>query len=145
MLLVVLLEIFARILTKFASDFSGFFAADYVAALDGQTVIPGGWLNHNWIQVAHQLIDCITGFSYSFGMTCIILFVMNLFPSLSLRASEDAEIVGIDEAEIGEFAYDFVERERDYDHSPIVEGSTMENASITDRPMRDEEKSTVYS
>jgi ammonium transporter, Amt family len=41
---------------------------------------------------------------------------MNLIPGLSLRASEEAEIVGIDEAEIGEFAYDFVEKERDYIH-----------------------------
>ena len=39
---------------------------------------------------------------------------MNLIPGLSLRATEDAEIEGIDEAEIGEFAYDFVEKERDY-------------------------------
>ncbi len=43
---------------------------------------------------------------------------MNLFPGLSLRASEDAEIQGIDEAELGEFAYDFVEKERDYVHLP---------------------------
>ena len=34
---------------------TGVFAADYVAALDGVTVIPGGWVNHNWIQVAYQL------------------------------------------------------------------------------------------
>ena len=95
---------------------SGIFAADYIAALDGVTVIPGGWINHNWIQVAHQLTDAVTGFSYSFGMTCIILFIMNLTPGLSLRASEEAEIIGIDEAEIGEFAYDFVEKERDYVH-----------------------------
>ena len=52
-------------------------------------------------------------------MTCVILFVMNLIPGLSLRVSEEAEIVGIDDAEIGEFAYDFVERERDYDHLPL--------------------------
>src|SRR3981189_935483 len=85
----------------------GLFAADYIAALDG-TKIPGGWINHNWIQLAHQAADSITGFSYSFGMTCVILFVMNLIPGLSLRASEEAEIQGIDEAELGEFAYDFV-------------------------------------
>ena len=41
---------------------------------------------------------------------------MNLIPGLSLRASEEAEIIGIDDAEIGEFAYDYVERERDYIH-----------------------------
>jgi Amt family ammonium transporter len=51
-------------------------------------------------------------------MTCIILFLMNLVPGLSLRATEEAEITGIDEAEIGEFAYDFVEKERDYIHGP---------------------------
>ena len=43
---------------------------------------------------------------------------MNLIPGLSLRCTEEAEIIGIDEAEIGEFAYDFVERERDYLHLP---------------------------
>jgi Amt family ammonium transporter len=90
------------------------FAANYIAALDGYTVILGGWLNQNWIQLAYQLCDCVTGFSYSFGVTCIILFVMNLIPGLTLRATEEAEIEGIDEAEIGEFAYDFVEKERDY-------------------------------
>jgi Amt family ammonium transporter len=95
---------------------TGFFAADYIAHLDGVTIIPGGWLNRHWIQLAYQLCDCVTGFSYSFGVTSIILFVMNLIPGLSLRASEDAEIEGIDEAEIGEFAYDFVEKERDYIH-----------------------------
>jgi len=52
---------------------------------------------------------------------------MNLIPGLSLRASEEAEIVGIDEAEIGEFAYDFVEKERDYIHLPRgIEGEIID-------------------
>lgn len=38
---------------------------------------------------------------------------MNLVPGLSLRASEEAEILGIDDAEIGEFAYDYVELTRE--------------------------------
>ncbi len=38
---------------------------------------------------------------------------MNLIPGLSLRVSEEAEIVGIDDAEIGEFAYDYVELTRE--------------------------------
>lgn len=38
---------------------------------------------------------------------------MNLIPGLSLRASEEAEILGIDDAEIGEFAYDYVELTRE--------------------------------
>lgn len=82
---------------------TAFFAADYIAHLDGVTVIPGGWLNHHWIQLGYQLADSVSGGAYSFVMTSIILFVMNLIPGLHLRATEEAEILGIDDAEIGEF------------------------------------------
>lgn len=92
---------------------TAFFAADYIAHLDGFSVISGGWLNHNWIQLGYQLADSVSGGVYSFGGTCIILFVMNLIPGLSLRATEEAEILGIDDAEIGEFAYDYVELTRE--------------------------------
>lgn len=80
------------------------FNRDYIAHLDGVTVIPGGWLNHHWVQLGYQLADALAGFVYSFGGTCIILFLMNLIPGLSLRATEEQEIIGIDDAEIGEFA-----------------------------------------
>lgn len=33
---------------------------------------------------------------------------MHYIPGLSLRANEDAELLGIDDAEMGEFAYDYV-------------------------------------
>jgi Amt family ammonium transporter len=92
---------------------TGFFAANYIAHLDGYTVIPGGWLNRNWIQLAYQLADSFTGGGYSFVGTSIILFVMNLIPGLHLRSTEEAEILGIDDAEIGEFAYDYVELTRE--------------------------------
>jgi Amt family ammonium transporter len=92
---------------------TAFFAADYIAHLDGTTNIPGGWLNQNWIQLAYQLADSVAGGAYSFGGTCIILFVINLVPGLKIRATEEAEILGIDDAEIGEFAYDYVELTRE--------------------------------
>lgn len=91
---------------------TAFFAADYIAHLDGATVIAGGWLNHNWVQLGYQLADCVAGFSYSFVMTCVILFLMNLVPGLSLRASAEEEDVGLDDAQLGEFAYDYVELSR---------------------------------
>lgn len=78
--------------------------SDYIAHLDGMTVIPGGWINKHYIQLGYQLADSVTGFAYSFVGTCIILFVLNLIPGLSLRAPEEDEIMGIDDAEIGEFA-----------------------------------------
>lgn len=56
------------------------------------------------MQLAYQLADSAAGFAYSFGGTCIILFFMNFIPGLKLRASEEAEVLGMDDSEIGEFA-----------------------------------------
>lgn len=92
---------------------TAFFAYDRIAALDGVSRIDGGWLNQHWIQLAYQLADSFGGGLYSFCGTCLILFIMNLIPGLRLRATEDAEILGIDDAEIGEFAYDYVELTRE--------------------------------
>jgi hypothetical protein len=79
-------------------------SSDYIVHLDGFSEISGGWLNQHWIQLAYQLADSVSGFAYSFGGSCAILFVMNIIPGLSLRATEEEELLGIDDAEIGEFA-----------------------------------------
>lgn len=96
---------------------TGLFAADYIAALDGYTVISGGWVNHNWVQLAIQLADSASGFIWSFVMTSGILllisFTSRFIPALKLRATLEEEEMGIDDAEIGEFAYDYVELVRD--------------------------------
>ncbi|KAI1817217.1 ammonium transporter [Poronia punctata] len=91
---------------------TGIFAADYIAALDGSSEIPGGWINHNYIQLAYQIADSVAGFSYAFVLTCIILFLLNLVPGLSLRVSPEDEDTGIDDVQLGEFAYDYVELQR---------------------------------
>ncbi|KAK4679916.1 ammonium transporter Amt1 [Podospora pseudoanserina] len=91
---------------------TGIFAADYIAALDGATAIDGGWVNQNYIQLGYQLADSVAGFAYSFVMTCLICFVLNLIPGLSLRVSPEVEEIGLDDAELGEFAYDYVELSR---------------------------------
>ncbi|EKG19441.1 Ammonium transporter [Macrophomina phaseolina MS6] len=96
---------------------TAFFAADYIAALDGATQIDGGWINHNWVQLGYQIADSVAGGAYSFGGTCIILAVLGFLgtwvPALRLRATEEEEILGIDDVEIGEFAYDYVELARE--------------------------------
>ena len=106
---------------------TGLFAANYIAHLDGFSEIDGGWLNRNYIQLAYQIADCVSGFAYSFFGTCLILFIMNFIPGLSLRASEEAEIAGIDDAELGEFAYDYVEHRRDIPYSSeVLNGQSVE-------------------
>ncbi|KAK5168270.1 uncharacterized protein LTR77_006839 [Saxophila tyrrhenica] len=96
---------------------TGVFAADYIAHLDGYTQIPGGWLNGNWVQIGYQAADSATGMAYSFAVTCIILillsFVGRFIPALRLRVDRAEEEQGIDDVEIGEFAYDFVELVRE--------------------------------
>ncbi|KAF7562194.1 hypothetical protein G7046_g1950 [Stylonectria norvegica] len=92
---------------------TAFFASKHIAALDGTTRIKGGWLDHHWEQMGFQLADSFTGGLYSFSGTCLILCILNMIPGLRLRATEEAEILGIDDAEIGEFAYDYVELTRE--------------------------------
>ncbi|KAG9302072.1 hypothetical protein G9A89_021116 [Geosiphon pyriformis] len=88
---------------------TGIFAEKAIANLDG-TDIPGGWLDHHWIQICYQLADSVAGASYSFFVTLIILTVMNKFPYMSLRSDPEAEAKGLDEAELGELAYYHVDR-----------------------------------
>lgn len=78
--------------------------SDYIIRLDGYSTNQGGWLNGHWVQLGYQVADSAAGGGYSFIVTCLILFIMNLIPGLSLRADEESEILGIDDAEIGEFA-----------------------------------------
>lgn len=71
-------------------------------------MIPGGWLDHHYIQLAYQLADSMAGLSYSFVMTTIILWIMHYIPGCRMRCDEETEILGVDDAEMGEFAYDYV-------------------------------------
>lgn len=107
---------------------TAFFAADYIARLDGVQTIRGGWLNQNWIQLPIQLADSFSGGLYSFAGTCVILFIMNLIPGLHLRVAEESEILGVDDTEIGEFAYDYVELTREVLNDADTDG--VEAASV---------------
>ncbi|EAU82151.2 ammonium transporter [Coprinopsis cinerea okayama7 len=92
---------------------TGIFAQASVAGFDGATEIPGGWLDKNWVQLGYQIADSVAGFGYSFVVTTLILWVMHYIPGLRLRCSEETEILGIDDAEMGEFAYDYVGLEQE--------------------------------
>jgi Amt family ammonium transporter len=80
---------------------TGFMAADYIAHLDGFSVIQGGWVNRHWVQLAIQLADSVAGMAYSFVMTTTILLIMAFVgtkvPAMRLRVSEEEEERGIDD------------------------------------------------
>jgi len=112
---------------------NGLFGTNYIPALDGvmtgSSAIAGGWFSQHWVQLAYQLAYIGATCAYSFTMTMIILVIMNYIPGLRLRVSIEEERGGIDEAELGEFAFDFVEVRRDYDSwadSNLIEGRIRE-------------------
>jgi Amt family ammonium transporter len=96
--------------------FNAFFAADYIIGLDGVNtgIINGGWLNHNWKQLYIQVAYIVATTAYAFVMSAILAIIINFIPGLHLRASEEAELLGMDDDQLGEFAYDYVEVRRDY-------------------------------
>jgi Amt family ammonium transporter len=96
--------------------FNGLFAADYIIGLDGVStgIINGGWINHNWKQLYIQVAYVVACTAYSFVVSALIAGLVNLVPGLNLRASEEAELLGMDDDQLGEFAYDYVEVRRDY-------------------------------
>ncbi|CZR65490.1 related to ammonium transporter MEAA [Phialocephala subalpina] len=106
--------------------FNGLFAADYIIGLDGVStgIINGGWLNHNYKQLYIQIAYIVACTAYSFVVSAAIAGLINLVPGLNLRASEEAEMLGMDDDQLGEFAYDYVEVRRDYlAWTPETQGS----------------------
>jgi Amt family ammonium transporter len=110
--------------------FNGFFAANYIIGLDGVStgLINGGWVNHNWKQLYIQFAYIVTCTAYSFVVSAAIAGLINLVPGLNLRASEEAELLGMDDDQLGEFAYYYVELSRDY----LAWSTTTEEMEITE-------------
>ncbi|KAK4191765.1 putative ammonium transporter [Podospora australis] len=95
--------------------FNGFFAADYIIGLDGINMeAAGGFLNHHYKQLYIQVAYVVAATAYTFVVSAIIAKLIDLIPGLHLRASTEAELLGMDDDQHGEFAYDYVEVRRDY-------------------------------
>nr|AGM18781.1 low-affinity ammonium transporter [Endocarpon pallidulum] len=95
---------------------NGFLGSDAVVGLDGVNtgLGYGGGLIGNWKQLYIQLAYIVAATAYAFVMSAIIAYGINFIPGLHLRASEEAELLGMDDDQLGEFAYDYVEVRRDY-------------------------------
>lgn len=104
--------------------FNALFGADYIIGLDGVNsslentttgTLAGGWVSpHNYRQLYIQVAYIVAVTAYAFVMSALIAYAINLIPGLHLRASEEAELLGMDDDQLGEFAYDYVEVRRDY-------------------------------
>jgi len=117
---------------------NAFFASKDLVALDGVTSIPGGWLDHNWKQLYKQVTYICATCAYNFVMTAAICKLLDLSPGLCLRASEEAEELGMDDDQIGEFASDYVELRRNFWDPPTMSQENLdEKVNSRDSPSDD--------
>ncbi|KAH0555822.1 hypothetical protein GP486_006232 [Trichoglossum hirsutum] len=78
------------------------FSAD-IAKLDGYTIIDGGWLNHNWVQLGKQLADATAGMSWSSFITLVILLAMEGFTYLRGKRRGPGSLLVTDATCISEY------------------------------------------
>ncbi|BGP26862.1 ammonium transmembrane transporter [Rhodotorula toruloides] len=101
------------------SVLTGLFADARVVDFDGYTVIPGGWINHHYVQLGWQLASATSILAYTAVVTYILIFIVDHIPGLKVRCSEDDEIIGMDESQTGEHGYDYVSIRRDLEDGPL--------------------------
>ncbi|KDN53302.1 ammonium transporter [Tilletiaria anomala UBC 951] len=112
---------------------TGIFTQASVANNDGYLVIDGGWLDGNWIQLPKQIAWCAVTVAWAAVVTWILMFVIDHIPYIGpFRSTELAEIIGLDEDQCGEYAYDYARVNRD------LEGNCDRNlTSARDEPYLD--------
>jgi ammonium transporter, Amt family len=84
--------------------FNGLFATTDVISLDNvNTTTRGGFLDQNYKQLYIQIVYIIACSGYVFVATALIAKIFCLIPLLNLRASDQAELIGIDDDQVGPF------------------------------------------
>jgi len=111
--------------------FTGVFCQASVAFNDGYTIIPGGWIDGNFVQVGYQLAWCCACWGWTFVVSYALLFIIDKIPYCNFRASDEAEVVGMDEADLGEFAYDYAQVRRNVHHT--LDGDDIVYSGTTSR------------
>ncbi|KAH7329044.1 ammonium permease MepC [Stachybotrys elegans] len=95
--------------------FNAFFGNGTVIALDGVNAgISAGFLDGNYVVLGWQIAAIVAASAWAFVVSAIIAKAIDLIPGLKLRASEEAELLGMDDDQHGEFSYDYVEVRRDF-------------------------------
>jgi ammonium transporter, Amt family len=113
--------------------FNAFFGSSTIIGLDGVNMgFIGGFLDSNWRQLYVQIAYIVACTAYAFVMSAIIAKLIDFVPGLKLRASEEAELLGMDDDQHGEFSYDYVEVRRDFlAWSPHQQEQTSDGVKIT--------------
>ena len=90
--------------------FNGFFGTTEVISLDNvNTTIPGGFLDRNYRQLYVQVAYICACCGYVFVVTAAIAKLLCMIPGLNLRASDHAELIGIDDDQVRRFGFSYSE------------------------------------
>lgn len=80
---------------------NAFFGTSAIISLDGvNTSVVGGFLDSNWKQLYIQFAYICVVVAYTFIVTALIAKAIDTIPGLQLRASEEAESLGMDDIEV---------------------------------------------
>jgi len=117
------------------SFLTGIFATAKVSMLDGVTYAPGG-IDGNGIQVGKQFAEITAISSYSFIVSCALLYLMQWIPGLHLRVSDEGEEMGLDmdhlfEEQIGD--WELFEDTEKRKRGVLTEASTPPSVEVQDR------------
>jgi len=77
------------------SFMTGIFATSWVSALDGVSSYSGG-IDGNGAQVGRQFAEIAAISSYSFVVSCCLLYILKWIPGMHLRVTDEAEMIGLD-------------------------------------------------
>lgn len=120
---------------------TGLFADSRVASFDGYSVITGGWINKIYKQLGWQLAGSLSIISYTFVVSYLIILAIDHIPGLRVRISEESEILGVDEADLGESSYDYCYLARDLElpdeHADYVTGKGNSASSSHEKVAED--------
>ncbi|KAK9898240.1 ammonium transporter [Cystobasidium minutum MCA 4210] len=85
---------------------TGIFAQASIAATDGATEIPGGWLDGHFVQLGYQLADTVAATAYAFVITYCLVALIDCVPGLEMLATDESIVAGIDAADMDESFYE---------------------------------------
>lgn len=86
---------------------TGIFASKTVAGYDGATEIDGGWINGHFVQLGYQIASWVSIVLWTAVFSLIIFYIVDKIPGLQLRASAEAEEMGMDLYEMAETVDEF--------------------------------------
>ncbi|KAJ3050283.1 hypothetical protein HK097_008752 [Rhizophlyctis rosea] len=108
---------------------TGVFAQEWIIGLNSTGT--GGVIEGHWHQLLVQFYATVAAAAYTFVVTYIIFFLLDHLPGLHLRVKDDQEAMGVDLAQMGEYAYNYQRAESSL--NPVAGFGSMSLDPLTEK------------